>query len=86
MEWLVVQEEGRDGDEVVVPVGVVEEGVVGGSVDDVGEWEQFEPFVVGGGSWLACPFGAEEGGEAVEEVLLASDGLQFEQGVLSQHP
>ena len=29
--------------------------------------------------------GAEQSGDAVDELLLAADGLQFEEGVLGQH-
>ena len=64
-------------------VMVVEQGVVGEGVGDVSDGQDLQPVFCGEvAAGLFGPAGADEGGEGVDEVLLAVGELDLEEGVL----
>lgn len=55
-------------------------------VDDVRDRQYFQSMIKGwGGSAVTRSLGADEGRHRVDESLFPVNGLQFQQGVLSEH-
>ena len=81
-----IEEGGRDGDELVDSLLVVYEGVVVEGVDDVRNRHHFQGLLhLRGRPQIPRPLGRDKRGKAVHKLLLTVDGLQLEEGVLSEH-
>lgn len=78
-----VDTDGRDGNQVVVLLLVVDDGVVVESGEDAGDGQALEVSQVSDG--ILAFAGADEGGDSVDEVLLAVHRLEFGVRILRQH-
>ena len=83
---LRIEECGRDGYEFVVPLLVVDEGVVVECVDNVRDSHHLQWLLhLRNRPQIPRPLGCDEGGQGVHKLLFTVYGLQLEKGVLCQH-